>query len=97
MFVCRRSPRAASHSFLFDGAKQDIGVAPRRTNRTTVKRVSAEITFSEGYESYNSARYRAWRAEFEIQLASQPANDPQLSHIARAPVSDRIHATLVLC
>jgi hypothetical protein len=33
--------RRAIHFYDFDGAKQDIGVAPRRTNRTSVKTISA--------------------------------------------------------
>jgi hypothetical protein len=52
MFLYRSEVRArrAIHFYDFDGAKQDIGVAPRRTNRTIVKRIAAAITFSESYE-----------------------------------------------
>jgi hypothetical protein len=52
MFLCRSEVRAqrAIHFYDFDGAKQDIGVAPRRTNRTIVKRISAAITSAESSE-----------------------------------------------
>jgi len=53
MFFYRDEVRArrAIHFYDFNAAKQDIGVAPRRTNRTSVKGISAAIKFPESYES----------------------------------------------